>query len=75
MVQYRQETMVREYTSTDDYNRDARKLASQGWVVQDVTVRQPSTGCLRGCALGGIGALIWRPKPRTVVTYGRSVPT
>jgi hypothetical protein len=65
------ETMVREYDDTDEYNRDAKKLAEQGWSVQSVTELSQSSGCFRCCFLG-IFAAILKPKSHLVVTYVRN---
>jgi hypothetical protein len=65
------ETMVREYKSIDDYRADAQKLARNGWNVKSVETIDPRSGCMRIILLGGIGALVFRPKPRIVVTYER----
>jgi hypothetical protein len=64
------ETMVRRYKSDKQYRRDAVRLAAGGWRVVNVVQEQPPTGCGRGCLLGFF-ALIFKPKPRLVVTYER----
>jgi hypothetical protein len=66
--------IVREYTSAADFERDAAQLAGEGYAVTNQSTIQPRSGCLRIILLGGIGALIWRPKPRIVVTYTLAPP-
>ena len=65
------ETLVREYKSQGAYQADARRLAGQGWSVQNVVERNPRSGCVRGCLLGLL-ALVFRPKPTLIVTYQRA---
>lgn len=74
MAQPRTEALVREYKSADAYANDAKKLARDGWTVQAQTEATQRSGCLRIIMLGGIGALVFKPKPHIVVTYSRSVP-
>lgn len=64
------ETQVKEYKDSDDYQRDAKKMAEDGWTVQTVTERQPNAGCMRCCFLG-LFALVLKPKPTLIVTYTR----
>ena len=65
------QTMVRTYTSPDAYQKDAEKLAGEGWAVVNTVEHAPRTGCMRFIMLGGIGALVFRPKHKIVVTYQR----
>lgn len=67
------ETMVREYTNSDAFNDDARKLSKDGWGVQSSTELTRNTGCGRCCTLG-IFAFMFKPKPLIVVTYSRPKP-
>lgn len=62
------QTKVVEYTSAGDFQKDANKLARDGWTVAAQSERTPKRGCLR--MLAG-GFLFFRPKPRIVVTYNR----
>ena len=52
-----------------DYQKEAQKMEKQGYKVAHTVVEQPRSGCLRIIALGGIGALVFRPKNVTTVTY------
>ena len=63
-----QRTAVREYKSRGEMQRDANKAAERGWTVVSVTEASQRSGCLR-MATVGIFALVWRPKPRIMVTY------
>ena len=60
---------VRRYRDDKAYQKDAAKMLGKGYEVQGVTSEQPRSGCGRFIALGGIGALIFKPKPELVVTY------
>lgn len=64
------QTIVREYKSRQEFERDAAKLADQGYSVLTVTESQPRSGCLRMLTLGFF-ALIWKPKNKLIVTYQR----
>ncbi len=64
------ETKVREYKNSDAYNKDARKMAEEGWMVQSATELSRPPGCARCCTLG-IFAAVLKPKPVIVVTYYR----
>lgn len=66
-------TIVREYRSHADFERDAAKLAADGYSVLTVTESQPRSGCLRIVTLG-LFALVWKPKPKLLVTYQRATP-
>jgi hypothetical protein len=46
-------------------------MAQHGWRVQTQSSHQPRSGCLRVVMLGGIGALIWKPKEVHTVTFER----
>lgn len=60
---------VKRYQDDKAYQRDAGKMTARGYEVQSVTSEQPRSGCGRIIALGGIGALLFKPKPELVVTY------
>ncbi len=62
---------VKRYKKERAYRKDAAMLAGHGWTVVSVTSEQQRSGCLRIILTGGIGALIWKPKPDFVVTYER----
>ena len=64
---------VKRYKQEKAYRKDASRMASKGWKVISVTSEQQRSGCLRIILTGGIGALIWKPKPDFVVTYEREV--
>lgn len=64
------ETRVKNYSSPGAFNRDAGKMARDGWSVVSTTERQPRAGCLRIVTLG-LFTLIFPPKPEIVVTYSR----
>lgn len=68
-----QNTIVREYKSREAFERDAQKLAAEGYSVVSVTETQPRAGCIRILTLNLL-ALVWRPKPKLVVTYQRLAP-
>jgi hypothetical protein len=60
--------VVREYSDRDKFERDAQRLAAQGYRVVSVTDRQQRAGVVRMATIG-FGALIWKPKSHLVVTY------
>ena len=64
-------TMVKEYDDRKAFDKAAQKLARDGWLVVSVTERTQRSGCMRILMLGGIGALVFKPKPTLVVTYSR----
>ncbi len=61
---------VKQYSDPDEYQRDAREMASRGWTVKDVTNRESRAGLARIATLG-LGALVWKPKATMIVTYVR----
>jgi putative NADH-flavin reductase len=61
--------IVRRYKNDAEYQKDANKLLAKGYEVQNVVSEVQRSGCGRFIALGGIGALIFKPKPVQVVTY------
>lgn len=67
-----QETTVKVYRSSKDYQTDAQHMAQQGWTVSNVTENRPRSGCIRVFLLLGIFALVFPPKPEIVVTYSRA---
>jgi hypothetical protein len=60
--------VIRQYQSQNAFEKDARRMAKAGYVVQSVTSEQPRAGCGRWLTLG-IFALIFKPAPELVVTY------
>jgi hypothetical protein len=62
--------MVRVYSSNSAYQKDAAKLAKQGWTPITVTERRPRAGCARIILLWWL-TLLRPPKPELVVTYQR----
>lgn len=64
-------TMVREYRDRKEFERDANKLARDGWVVVSQSERTQRSGCGRILALG-LFTLLFKPKPLIVVTYSRA---
>lgn len=68
----RHETMVRVYKKPDEYQRDAQRLAAQGWIVANTMERRPRAGCARILTLG-LFTLVFPPKPELVITYSRVV--
>lgn len=64
-------TIIREYRSRAEFERDAAKLAADGYSVLTVTESQQRAGCMRILTLG-LFALVWKPKQKLLVTYQRS---
>lgn len=61
--------MIKQYRSTGAYQADQAAMTARGYRVASVASQQPRSGCLRIVLLGGIGALVWKPKPILIVTY------
>lgn len=62
---------IREYKSQGEMERAIRQMNAQGWQAVSTAVKEQRSGCLRVVMLGGIGALIWRPRPHFLVTFSR----
>ena len=60
---------VVRYKSYKKYERGVEEMTKNGWRVCGVVSENPRSGCMRIIMLGGIGALIWKPKPVMAVTY------
>lgn len=58
--------IVREYTKTKDYEKDARAMLAKGYMVQNVATEQAKPASM---LLGGIGMLA---PTKLVVTYIRA---
>jgi hypothetical protein len=64
------QTKVKVYQSNRQFQRNAKRMAKQGWRVVSTAQDKPRPGCGRiGCL--GIFAGIFPPKERMVVTYQR----
>ena len=64
------ETKVKEYQSQGAFQRDADRMAKDGWAVQTVSDRPQRVGCLRILSTGFL-ALLWKPPSHVLVTYHR----
>lgn len=62
---------VQEYAGADAMQRGIMEMTRQGWRVQSQSSFQPRAGCMRVLMLGGIGALVFKPKPHFLVTFTR----
>ena len=60
--------LVRRYKTDPEYQKDANKLARDGYTVTSTTSEQPRSGCLRILTLG----ILFKPKPVLVVTYSQA---
>jgi hypothetical protein len=63
-------TLIREYKNRAAFERDANRLAADGYTVVTTTERTRRRGCLTILLTGGF-ALIRRPAPLIAVTYRR----
>jgi len=70
-AQGKTETMVREYTDSAAFNRDAARLAKDGWSVISTTDVKQRAGCGRLILLWWL-VLLRPPKAKIVVTYQRT---
>ena len=66
------ETDVREYESMKAYEKDAKKLAKDGWEVVQTEWYQPKSGIGRKAAIG-IFAAVFKPSKKLMVTYRRQI--
>lgn len=64
-------TMVREYASRKEFEKDANKLAKDGWAVVTQSEQTQRSGCARFLLIGPL-ALIFHPKSHIAVTYNRT---
>ncbi len=67
------ETLILEYKSVEDFQKDAAKLSADGWSVQSQTEKTNRPGIMRCCILS-IFALVFPPKASIIVTYTRPKP-
>ena len=65
------QTKVKEYKNTADFNKDAAKMAKDGWRVASSAERTQRTGCIRFLLLG----FLFPPHPHVVVSYERETTT
>lgn len=65
------ETTVKTYTSSGEMEKDQKKMAKQGWTVQQTGSNQPRSGIARNVLLGPIGAIAFKPRSQIIVTYQR----
>ena len=63
--------LVRRYQTDAEYQKDANKLAKDGYTVTSTTSEQPRSGCLRILTLG----ILFKPKPVLIVTYSKAPQT
>lgn len=61
-------TIVSEYKNRAAFEKDAAKMAAQGYAVVTVTESQQRSGCMR-IVLLNFAALLWKPPARLIVTY------
>lgn len=62
------EVKVKSYENSKEFDKDAKRMARDGWTVSQVTSQQPRPGIGR-IVLLGIFAGVFKPKPILVVTY------
>lgn len=63
--------VMRQYIGEKAMRNAILSMQNQGYRVSSQSSYQPRSGCMRVILLGGIGALIWKPKPVFVLTYVR----
>ena len=63
-----QSIIVRRYKTDAEFQKEANKLAKEGYSVTSTTSEQPRSGCLRILTLG----ILFKPKPVLVVTYNQA---
>lgn len=67
------ETMIQIYIGSKTFQKDAKRLARDGWTVASTTINKRRSSCLRVILLG-LFCLVFPPKPEIIVTYQRSLP-
>lgn len=65
------QTRTVTYKGEAEYKHGIAHMQRHGWRIQATASNQPRSGCMRVLMLGGIGALIWKPKAHFVVTFAR----
>jgi hypothetical protein len=63
--------IMRQYKGDGAMRSGITSMQKQGWRVSSQSSFQPRSGCMRIILLGGIGALLFKPKPVFLVTYVR----
>jgi hypothetical protein len=66
------EQTMKRYKDQRAFQKDAPNMLARGWYIQSQNSYQPRAGIGRIVALGGIGALVFKPKEQVMVTYVRS---
>ena len=61
-------SVVRQYESQEEMDRDIAAASSVGWRVLSVNEMSQRSGCLRICLIGFF-ALLWKPKSHYIVTF------
>lgn len=68
----KRDTETKVYRSTKDFQRDSERRSRDGWEIANSVTHNPRSGCMRIIMLGGIGALVFKPKPEITVTYSKA---
>lgn len=63
--------VTRTFKGDKELRHGIAHMQRHGWRVSSQSSYQPRSGLTRVILLGGIGALIWKPKPKFVVTFER----
>ena len=61
-------SIVREYKSREEMDRDVAEAGAVGWSVVSVSELSQRSGCIRIILLNLL-ALVWRPKSHFLVTF------
>lgn len=67
--------VVKQYKNVKAYQIDSQRMAALGYAGDTPVSQQPRAGCVRVLMLGGIGALVFKPKPILIVTYRSKLAT
>jgi hypothetical protein len=68
---HRARQVTRTYKGDKALRHGIAHMQRHGWRVASQSSFQPRAGLGRVIMLGGIGALVWKPKPAFVVTFER----
>jgi hypothetical protein len=64
-------TKIIRYKGEKAYRKGLQKMAAKGWDVKSCVSSVPRSGCLRIILLGGLLALVFRPKTEFHVVFER----
>ena len=58
--------VLREYKDRDEFEKGARQMGRSNYELIEHAERRQRSRWLRIMLLGGLGALVWKPKPHII---------